>query len=59
VQVMEPEKCAGWELVSWESVQRDAQDEGDGGRKLFQPMLDLMGQRAGFEPYAAYLGRAN
>jgi hypothetical protein len=54
---MEPEKCAGWELVSWESV-RDAQDEGDGGRKLFQPMLDLMGQRAGFEPYAAYLGKA-
>lgn len=52
---MEPEKCAGWELVSWESV-RDAQD---GVRKLFQPMLDLMGQRAGFEPYAAYLGTAN
>ncbi|RMJ28771.1 Nudix domain-containing protein [Aspergillus sp. HF37] len=55
-RVMEPEKCAGWELVSWESVRGDAEDEGD-GRRLFQPMLDLMRQRAGFEPYAAYLGR--
>lgn len=49
---MEPEKCAGWEWVSWEDVKRYSEDHHS--RKLFQPILDLLKQRPGFDPYAGY-----
>ncbi|KAK6387098.1 hypothetical protein LTS17_000364 [Exophiala oligosperma] len=64
-QLMEPNKCAGWEWVSWrqyemwakaqirrrELLQADVDDRGgDDGRLLFSPMVDLLVQRPGVVP---------
>lgn len=49
---MEPEKCEGWEWVSWEDVKGYSDDERV--RKLFQPIRDLIKQRPGFEPWTVY-----
>jgi 8-oxo-dGTP diphosphatase len=50
--VREREKCERWEWVEWEDLVRwvggDGLGEGrGGGRRMFQPMVDLLGQRDG------------
>lgn len=63
-RVMEPEKCAGWEWIGWEDLERWAaglqyakgHEDGDGNgegevRRLFSPMVDLLRQRPGVVPW--------
>ena len=47
-KVMEPEKCRGWEWSSWDELERSA--NGQGGRELFLPMINLIKQRPGVVP---------
>lgn len=53
-EVLEPEKCEGWDWVTWEDIVMWATREienGDGGeRKLFLPLLNLVRQRPGVTP---------
>lgn len=56
-EVKEPEKCRGWEWVSWGELRGWGGVEGEGvgdgkeeGRRLFQPMRDLLVQREGEVP---------
>ena len=56
---MEPEKCAGWDWVTWKEVETCAPKVGDGnmkGKNLFEPMTALMIQRKGFNPVSALDG---
>ncbi|ETN42839.1 uncharacterized protein HMPREF1541_01997 [Cyphellophora europaea CBS 101466] len=52
-ETRERDKCAGWEWVRWEDVvgwaSKGAGGE-DGGRRLFQPMRDLVEQRSETTP---------
>lgn len=45
---MEPDKCEGWEWISWEQLQdwtvRQRRGE-EGTRRLFPPMISLLEQR--------------
>ena len=55
-RVMEADKCEGWEWSSWEElvglVKREQEAKGGEvlGRRLFQPLVDLVVQRLGVVP---------
>ena len=58
-QLLEPDKCRGWEWVSWEDLlgwvkrQNEANEKGNGEeleRKMFAPFLNLVAQRPGVVP---------
>ena len=55
-EILEPDKCAGWEWVSWNNLiiwvkrQRGAGDDGALDRKLFLPLMNLVEQRPGVKP---------
>lgn len=55
-QVLEPEKCEGWDWVSWQSLQSwvRLEIEGENGeameRRLFMPMINLVRQRPNVVP---------
>lgn len=61
---MEPEKCAGWEWVTFEDIKgyyeaqiaakRDGKMAEYTGRRLFAPFLDLFEQNPRLDPVAAY-----
>ncbi|KAJ5893227.1 NUDIX hydrolase domain-like protein [Penicillium taxi] len=48
-RVLEPDKCEGWEWISWDDLNEWAKIERGGkdvlGRKLFTPFLSLLEQR--------------
>jgi 8-oxo-dGTP diphosphatase len=55
-EVLEPDKCEGWEWVSWEDMMKmvkKAHEARDGEileKKLFIPILNLVKQRPGLVP---------
>ena len=57
-QVLESEKCEGWEWVSWKELmmwvkeEREARDGERLERRLFLPLVNLVHQRPGVIPYA-------
>lgn len=44
-QLLEPNKCEGWEWISWETMVEWHSGTGEKGNALFQPMSDLLQQR--------------
>lgn len=50
-RVLEPDKCEGWEWVSWDQLREWVRIDGEVlERKLFLPLLNLMRQRPGVVP---------
>jgi 8-oxo-dGTP diphosphatase len=52
-QLLEPDKCEGWEWIRWEEVKAFAAKEEAGasdGRKFFLPILNLIEHRPGVDP---------
>jgi 8-oxo-dGTP diphosphatase len=55
-RVMEVDKCEGWEWSSWEELvklvkrEQEAKEGEVLGRRLFQPLVDLVVQRPGVVP---------
>ena len=48
-EVLEREKCEGWEWVGWEEMVGWAR-EGRGDRRLFAPLVNLIRTREGVRP---------
>lgn len=46
-EVLEPEKCEGWEWCEWKSLRKMVERE-EG--KVFLPLVDLVSQRPGLVP---------
>ncbi|KAF2423561.1 hypothetical protein EJ08DRAFT_737377 [Tothia fuscella] len=53
-KLLEPDKCEGWESARWEDV-RDAIEAADNDEKWFQPMIEFVTQRPGFDPFRVCL----
>ena len=51
-EVLEPEKCEGWEWASWEEIEAWAKKCGEAkdGRRLVLPCVNLVKQRPGVLP---------
>ncbi|KJX93130.1 nudix domain protein [Zymoseptoria brevis] len=50
-EVLEKDKCEGWEWCAWEKFAEEAGEEGEvEGRRYFLPMRNLLRQRAGMVP---------
>lgn len=55
-QVLEPDKCEGWEWISWEdlmswvNIELTARDGDVVEKKMFTPFLNLVRQRPGLLP---------
>ncbi|KAI3297400.1 hypothetical protein DTO002I6_3152 [Penicillium roqueforti] len=52
-QVIEPDRCEGWEWISWDELRAYGEEQikaGDGfeGRRFFSPLLGLFEQRPDF-----------
>lgn len=52
-QVMEPDKCAGWEWHTWDELKAFAA-AGTSERELFLPLRSLIATRPGFDPVKAF-----
>jgi hypothetical protein len=54
MQVMEPNKCEGWQFISWpqlvEYAEQDIQAGEEGKKMLFKPMVHFVEQH-GFDPF--------
>lgn len=53
-EVLEKEKCEGWEWIKWEELVELVEKDGKGEqmqRSLFIPLLNLVRQRPGVVPY--------
>lgn len=52
-QLLEPNKCEGWEWISWDTMlkwEENGKKAGTVENRLFQPMSDLVQQRPGLKP---------
>lgn len=58
-QVMEPEKCTEWIWSTWEDVDdlSRLRINGEIAELLFTPLVALIKQRAGFDPFHVYQNR--
>ncbi|KAJ9214462.1 hypothetical protein DTO166G4_3866 [Paecilomyces variotii] len=63
-QLLEPEKCEGWEWASWDDVcsmyeaeAQAADSQNYEGKRLFLPLTSIFQQRPGFNPIQQYLTR--
>jgi hypothetical protein len=56
-QLLEPNKCEGWQWIQWDKLERLAkeQHDGKGEETLFNPMVGFVAQRNGFNPYTTLL----
>ncbi|QDS73415.1 hypothetical protein FKW77_008328 [Venturia effusa] len=55
-KVLEPEKCDGWQWISWKELRTlaegDLKSGTEGEKKLFQPMVEFVTQDGGgFDPF--------
>lgn len=55
-QVLEPLKCSSWKWTTWEELKSwdDVHDKGHEKGALFLPLVNLMSQHPGFDPFEAW-----